>query len=312
MHEGHIITEIYSNDMTPSTNHGLGSLTRNVVASVIAILAEQKKLDLEAPVQTYMPEFSNSGFAGATIQQLLDMRSGVASSMLKITQAMGWSSPEEGKPPPPQGIHELLLTLPKEVSHGGPFKYRAGDTELLGCLCERVAGQTMGEVVSELIWQPMGAQQHADLMLDKRQIPFYSGGMSATLRDAARFGYLWLNGGASNGKQILPAAFVHATRHGDDGAIDAFENSAAPKNKHFFGLMASPGRMYKNQTWNLDEKRGTVLMYGAAGQMIFTDPPAQLMCTVLSQWPGSFVPDRVQGWLNAFQALRAHRAPQPL
>ncbi|KAL3132545.1 hypothetical protein ABBQ32_009085 [Trebouxia sp. C0010 RCD-2024] len=170
----------------------------------------------------------------------------------------------------------------------------------------------MGEVVSDLIWQPMGAQQDADLMLDKRQIPFYSGGMSATLRDAARFGLLWLNGGASNGKQILPAVFVHATRFGDDAAIEAFKNSAAPGNKHFFGLMASPGNMYKNQTWNLDEKRGTVLMYGAAGQMIFIDPPAQLMCTVLSQWPGSFVPDRVQGWLNAFAALQAHSVPHTL
>lgn len=100
MHEGHIITEIYSHDMTPSTNHGLGSLTRNVVASAIAILADQRKLDLDAPVETYMPELSKSGFAGATIQQLLDMRSGVSSSMMKIAQAMGWSSAEEGKPPP--------------------------------------------------------------------------------------------------------------------------------------------------------------------------------------------------------------------
>ena len=312
MHEGHVISEIYCRDTTPSTNHALGSLTRNIVASAIAILAEQKKLDLDAPVETYMPEMSNSGFAGATVQQLLDMRSGVASSMMKIMQAMGWSQSEEGSPDPSTGVHELLLTLPKEVSHGGPFKYRAGDTELLGCLCERVADQAMGELVSELIWQPLGAQQDADITLDKRQTPFYSGGMSASLQDTARFGFLWLNDGTCNGKQILPPAFVHATQHGDKGAIDAFVNSAAPNNKHFFGLMASPGKMYKNQTWNLDEKRGTVLMYGAAGQMIFTDPPAELMCTVLSSWPGAFVPERVQGWLNAFEALQSHLAPHTL
>ena len=312
MHEGHVISEVYCRDTSRSTNHALGSLTRNVIASAIAVLAEQKKLDLDAPVETYMPEMSNSGFAGATVQQLLDMRSGVGSSMMKIMQAMGWSQSEEGSPDPSHGVHQLLLTLPKEVSHGGPFKYRAGDTELLGCLCERVADQPMGEVVSELIWQPMGAQQDADIMLDKRQTPFYSGGMSATLRDTARFGFLWLTDDTNDGKQVLPPAFVRATRHGDKGAIDAFVNSAAPNNKHFFGLMASPGKMYKNQTWNLDENRGTVLMYGAAGQIIFTDPPAELMCTVLSSWPSAFVPERVQGWLNAFEALQTHLAPHIL
>lgn len=305
MHEGKIITEIYSDDFTPTANHGLASLSRNFVASSVGILADRKQLDVNSPVETYMPEMSESGFAGATVQQLLDMRSGVASSMMQIMKASGLSASDEADPTPPEGVHQLLLTLPKEVEHGGPFKYRAGDTELLGCLCERVAGKGMGQVVSELIWQPMGAQQDADLMLDKRQTPMYSGGMAASLRDAARFGLLWVNEGASNGNQIIPAAFVHDTRHGDKEVQNAFINSAAPNNKHFFGLMASPGKMYKNQTWNLDENRGTVLMYGAGGQIIYTDPPAGLMCTVLSHWPGAFVPERVQGWLNALDALRA-------
>ena len=312
MHEGNIVTEIYSDGLSPTANHGLGSLSRNFVASSIAILADRKQLDLNSPVETYMPEMSKSGFAGATVQQLLDMRSGVTSSMMQIMKASGWSAPDEANAAPAEGVHQLLLTLPKEVQHGGPFKYRAGDTELLGCLCERVAGQGMGEVVSDLIWQPMGAQQDADLMLDKRQTPMYSGGMAATLRDTAKFGLLWLNGGAGNGKQIIPAAFVQDTRHGSKDMQDAFINSAAPNNKHFFGLMASPGKMYKNQTWNLDENRGTVLMYGAGGQIIYTDPPAGLMCTVLSHWPGPFVPERVQGWLNALDALRATLASHTL
>ena len=306
MHKGQVISEFYSPDMTPTSNHGLGSLTRNFVASSIAILAEQGRLSLDAPVQTYMPEMTQSGYAGATIQQLLDMRSGVASSMMQIMQATGWTISGSTAQSTPEGVHELLLTLPKEVDHGGAFKYRAGDTELLGCLCERVAGQTMGQVVSELIWQPIGAQQDADLMLDKQRTPLYSGGMSAALRDVAKFGALWLSDGASNGKQIIPSAFIHDTRHGSADAQNAFVNSAAPGNKHFFGLLASPGKMYKNQTWNLDETRGTVLMYGAAGQIIYTDPPAGLMCVVLSHWPGAFVPERVQGWLGALDALRAH------
>lgn len=311
IHEGQIVTEHYSQTMSPTSSHGLASMSRNLIASAIAVLVDRKQLDLDVPVETYIPEISQSGFSGVTIRQLLDMRSGVTSSVFQTFQSMGWAPPNEANPHPPDGIQQLLLKLPKQAEHSGPFKYRTGDTDLLGWICERVTGQPLGQVVSELIWQPMGAQQDADLALEKR-IPLYSGGMAATLRDTSRFGLLWLNEGASNGQQIVPAAFVHEARHGDADAQKAFANSAAPDNKQFFGMLASPGKLYKNQTWNLDEKRGTIMMYGAGGQFNYIDPPAQLVCTVMSHWPGPFIPERVQGWLNAFDAVRAKLAPHTL
>ncbi|KAL0031547.1 hypothetical protein WJX77_006312 [Trebouxia sp. C0004] len=115
--------------------------------------------------------------------------------------AMRWSQPDPTKPVA-DGIKALLLALPKDTEHGGKFKYRAGDTDVLGCLCEAVTGKPMGEVISEFIWQPMGAQQDAKLIVDQKRTPMYSGGMSVTLRDAARFGCLWLNHGCSHGKQV--------------------------------------------------------------------------------------------------------------
>ena len=309
MHKGQIIFEHYSSSITPSTAHGLASMSRNIIASAVAILVERSQLDLDVPVETYIPEIGQSGFAGVTIRQLLDMRSGVSSSTFQTFQSMGWAPPNETNPHPPDGIHQLLLSLPKDTEHGGRFKYRTGDTDLLGWVCERVTGQTLGEVVSELIWQPMGAQQDADLVLGK-MIPLYSGGMTAVLRDAARFGLLWLNEGACNDSQIVPATFVHEARHGSQDAQNAFSKNAAPDNKQFFGMLASPGKFYKNQTWNLDEERGTIMMYGAQGQFNYIDPPAQLLVTVLSHWPGPFIPDRVQGWLNIFQVLRAEVSQQ--
>ena len=298
MHHGHNITEWYADGIDPSTSHGIASITRNFVGSCVAILLERQQLDLDTPVEQYIPELQNTGYAGATVRHLLDMRSGVSSSMILTAQAMRWSSPPDPARPAADGIHELLLSLPKDTDHGGLFKYRAGDTDLLGCLCERVTGKTMAEVISQLIWQPMGAEQDGDMVVDHKRTPMYSGGMSTTLRDAARFGLLWLNEGSCNGNKIVPAAFVHDTRHGNEDVMQAFSGS-------FFGLLDSPGKMYHNQTWNLDEKRGTLLMYGAGGNIIYIDPPAQLVCTVQSHWPGPFMPDRVQGWLNALEAVRS-------
>ncbi|KAL0019239.1 hypothetical protein WJX79_005496 [Trebouxia sp. C0005] len=201
MHEGQNITEFYADSMNPSTSHGIASITRNFIASCVAVLIQRGQLNKVTPVEQYLPELKSSGYAGATVGQLLDMRSGVSSSMILTAQAMRWSQPDPAKPVA-DGLKALLLSLPKDTEHGGKFKYRAGDTDVLGCLCEAVTGKPMGEVVSELIWQPMGAQQDAEIVVDQKRTPMYSGGMSATLRDTARFGYLWLNDGSSDGQEV--------------------------------------------------------------------------------------------------------------
>ena len=230
------------------------------------------------------------------------MRSGVTSSMLSTSKAMRFVEPNPNDTTP-EGIYALLLSLPKEAEHGGKFRYRAGDTDLLGFLCEKVTGKSFGELASELIWQPIGAEAEAQLITDMKGTPMYSGGICGTLRDVARFGLMWLNEGSVEGKQILPASFVHETRHGNEDAMQAFSGN-------FFGLMDSPGKFYKNQMWNLDEKRGTTLMYGANGQIVYIDPPTQLLCCVASSWPGPFLPERVEPWFHALTAIRASLAPK--
>lgn len=302
LHQGEVITELYPRGMDPGRKHALASITRNFVATMTAILVKNQKLDLNTAVETYMPELKTSGFAGATVQQLLDMRSGVTSSMATLSQAMFFEPDSSDPHPSPQGIYEYVLSLKKEVDHGGPFKYRAADTETLGCICETVTNKRMSQLISELIWQPMGAESEAQMFCDAKGSPMFSGGLCATLRDVARFGQIWLKGGVLNGQQLLPADFVHDTRHGNDDAKQAFSGN-------FFGLLDSPGRMYKNQVWNLDDTRGTTLMYGANGQIIYIDPPSELMCVVQSNWPGPFVPDRVQAWFNALSAIRNELVP---
>ena len=173
---------------------------------------------------------------------------------------------------------------------------------MLGLICERVTKKSFGELITELLWQPIGAEADAEFVTDMKGVPMFSGGLCAILHDLARFGLMWLDEGKINGKQVLPAAFVHDTRHGDEDVRQAFSGN-------LFGLMDSPGKMYKNQTWSLDEKRGTILMYGANGQIIYTDPPSQLLVVVASNWPGPFMPERVQPWLTACENIRALVSP---
>jgi CubicO group peptidase (beta-lactamase class C family) len=64
--------------VTPDTRFGAGSLTKSMVATVIAYLAEAGRLGLDDPVAAHVPELRASGWAGrATVRDLLANRSGL-------------------------------------------------------------------------------------------------------------------------------------------------------------------------------------------------------------------------------------------
>ena len=53
------------------------SVTKSVVGCVTAALVDRDLLDTDRPVTDFVPELADSGYAGATVRNILDMRSGV-------------------------------------------------------------------------------------------------------------------------------------------------------------------------------------------------------------------------------------------
>src|SRR5580698_957787 len=76
LHRGKIVSEQYFNGMRADTRHLLMSVSKSVVATVAGILADQGLLPVQAPVTQLVPELAGTSFAGATVQDLLDMRTG--------------------------------------------------------------------------------------------------------------------------------------------------------------------------------------------------------------------------------------------
>ena len=151
-----------------------------------------------------MPALANSGYAGATVRHLLDMRSGIAFSedyldpmaeVRLIEQAIGWAP--RTVPDLPTTMYDFLLTLQQKSPHGGPFEYRSCETDVLGWICEAASGVRMPELMSELLWSKLGADNDATIGVDSVGTGMFDGGINACLRDLARFGSLFLNGGMS-------------------------------------------------------------------------------------------------------------------
>ncbi len=274
VHKGKRIYERYFNGMDARTQHISQSMAKSVVGTVAGILIDRGTLKEDDLLTDYVPELGSCGYAGATVRHLLDMRSGIRynedyldpdSDVSKSENACGWRPP---RPDVPESLYEFVLTLPAEREHGGHFAYRSIETDCLAWVLERASGSRLSDLVSDLIWQPMGAEQDGCFTVDRAGACFADGGFNATLRDFARFGMLYIDG-----RGVVPDRWIADTKTGD---VDAF---VGPHKETF------PRGAYRNQFWLTDVDRPILTARGIFGQLIYIDPTAGLVVTKLSSWP---------------------------
>ena len=116
------------------------------------------------------------------------------------------------------------------------------------------------------------------MTVDRAGYGLASGGISASLRDMARFGLMLLNGGRIGATQVVPADWCQDIRHGAHGLYD--EETAK----------SWPNGAYRNQFWVEDSTLGRHYCYGVFGQMVMVCPDTGFMAVKLSTWP-DFVDD---------------------
>lgn len=300
VHRGKIITEHYDNGMNEYTVHLLQSVSKSVTATTFGILSARGRLRADVPVTYYLPELTATAYRGATMQQLLDMTSGVHwdesytapdSHCAQLDAACGWKVAKD--PNWPTCMWDLVLTLRESRgAHGADFSYRSIETDVLAFALERATGVRLAELVSNELWAPMGAEEDACFTVDPTGFACASGGLNATLRDLARFGQLYLAQGAAHDRQIVPENWIHETRSGDP---DLFRGSYRE---------VLPHGAYRNQFWLEDTTARVLLARGVFGQLIFIDPAAQFVAVKLSSWPEFVNPTRTRTALAAIRSIR--------
>ena len=99
---------------------------------------------------------------------------------------------------------------------GGPFHYVSTNTDLLGWILERASGVRFADLLSALLWKPMGAQCSAYITVDRLGAPRCAGGICTTTMDLARVGQLIVQNGRRNGTPIIPARWIEDMLGGGD------------------------------------------------------------------------------------------------
>jgi CubicO group peptidase (beta-lactamase class C family) len=300
---GKVLAEHYPHGMAPDTRHILMSVSKSLVGVVAGALIANGELDPAKPVTAYVPELSESGYAGASVRHLLDMRSGIRFSedyldpqaeVRVLEQAIGWAPRRH--PLIPHTMYDFLLTLQAKDPHGGAFEYRSGETDVLGWICEAASGQRMPELMSQVLWSRLGAENDAVIAVDSVGSGMFDGGICAALRDLARFGAMLADGGTSlTGEQVVPESWVEDCLRGDADSRAAFAQSPTPT------LM--PGGMYRNQFWLPYPDRDVLLCLGIHGQMVYVNPLTGVVAAKLSSWPEPQHAGKLFSTLRAFDAI---------
>lgn len=285
LHRGALVGEAYLGEYAAGAPHLLMSVSKSLTATTAGLLAADGLLDLEAPVTAYVPELAGSGYAGALVRHLVDMRTGIrfseeylddSAEVRLLEEAIGWA------PRRHVGVPDTLLgflaTLGQSGPHGGPFEYKSCETDTLGFVIGSAAGAHPADVMSERLWRPMGAEFDASVGVDGVGAGMFDGGVSAALRDLARFGHLFVNRGAAlDGTAVLPEWWVDDTFAGGPDSRAAFAAAVEPT------LM--PGGMYRNGFWFPSTSGEVMLALGIHGQMVYMNRASGFVGVKLSSWP---------------------------
>ena len=302
LHRGDIVGERYFGDFTPGGMHLLMSVSKSLTATTAGLLSMTGDLDLEAPVTQYVPELVGSGYEGALVRHLVDMRTGIAFSeeylnddaeVRLLEEAIGWAPKRHSGVP--DTLLGFLATLGQKATHGGPFDYKSCETDVLGFVLQGATGRHAADVMSERLWKPMGAEYDAHVGVDSVGGGMFDGGVSAAVRDLARFGHLFVNRGvALDGVSVIPEAWVDDTFAGGPDSREAFATSPEPT------LM--PGGMYRNGFWFPGASSDTMLALGIHGQMIYMNRATGVVGVKVSSWPTPQNAERLFWTVRAFDA----------
>lgn len=284
VHDGAVVHEEYPGELAPTVRHLAMSVSKSILGATAGVLRERGVLDVDRPVVDYVPEVGSSGYAGATVRNVLDMRTGVAFSeeytnpdaeVRVVERSAGWAPLLDDDP---DGLYDYITTLGSSGPHNGDFVYRSIDTDLLGWIVERAAGASTQQLISQEIWQPMGATDDAFVTVDAHGVAMHDGGICATLRDLARFGAMLCNDGAIDGRQVVPQRWITESFNPGDDVRNAFIGTPNEP--------VLPGGWYRNQFWFVRRGEAKVLLcLGIHGQLIYVHPDSRTVVAKVSSWP---------------------------
>jgi CubicO group peptidase (beta-lactamase class C family) len=190
--------------------HNIYSCTKSVMGSLVGIAVRQGKIrSLNDKMVDYFPN--------RTIRNLDERKKSITLLNL-MTMKAGFDWAERTYPytdprnPIVQAhlsndIIQFVLDRPMAIQPGTIWAYNGGCSQIFSDIVTNKTGMSTLEFAKKNLFSPLGITKF-NWRMDRHGIYDAGGGLSMTPRDMGKYGYLILNRGVWEGKQIIPADFV--------------------------------------------------------------------------------------------------------
>lgn len=263
------------NGMGRHDRHAIMSVTKPMTG-LLAMIAEQRGLlDFTAPVGDYVSSLRKSDWAGIAVRDLLDMCAGIEGSEddeggmsdlqspnLRYEAAMATLSERSI-----HSVFDVVATLKSIRPAGEAYSYVSANSFVLAWILEEIWNISFAEIISREIWQPMGAEADALCAVSHHGGPGGDAGISALLRDLARFGLCFASPSIRTSNPVL-SDFV--SRIQKSGRTDVYLEGDGQK------LPIDDRPLYQNLHWDKVWADGDFFKAGWGGQGLHISPSNNL------------------------------------
>lgn len=270
--DGAVVYETYQRGNTAQTRWMSMSVAKSITSTLVGAAIQDGFIDsLDDMVVDYVPSLKGSAYDGVSIHDILLMASGVQWDET-------YTNPESDRrellraqiSQEPGAAMKVMAALPRAAEPGTVHVYSTGETQVLGEIVRGAIDKPLADYLSEKIWQPYGMEADANWWLDSPDgVEIGGSGLSATLRDFARFGQFFLEGGVIDGNRVLPEGWTEQA-----GKPQQLKDGTVIE----YGLMWWPG-------WTEPSiADGAFAAIGIQGQNIYINPAKNIViATHMSQ-----------------------------
>ena len=191
------------------TRHNTHSATKSVISALVGLAIDEGFVgDEEERVFDYFPEYADYAVGGKeaiTIRDMLTMTSGLEWPEWDVPVGGGLSPVEQfNSSSDPIGY---VLSRPLQHPPGTVYNYNGGTVNVLCQLVARAAGLRVETFAHQYLFGPMGVTNYT-FPMHYTGLTVCHGDIYITPRDMAKFGQLYLDGGAWGEGRVLPEEWV--------------------------------------------------------------------------------------------------------
>lgn len=281
--DGYIIAESYFGDFTQNSRHSSFSIAKSFMSALIGIaLSEGLITGIMALVSDFFPEWS-SGTVDPKKQRI------TLKHLLTMSSGLEWNESDYYNDTSNNDVFimseqndylQYVLNKQSEFEPGTIWRYSSGDSMLLSGILQIAAGTTSYQYALENLFEPLGITE-VSWESDNAGHTVGGWGINATVRSYAKFGFLYLNYGEWEGRQIVPRSWV--------------EQSLSPvtDNIDFYGFQWWLSPVFQG-VQNSIIPEDLFLAWGIYTQQIFVIPSLDLVIVRVANDPDSEEWDEIQ------------------